>query len=436
MNIVYLNVGGKKFETNLETLKFSPYFRGIMNLKHNSESDSWSCKETPYFIDRDPKIFRHVLNLLRNPEYNYPEKYVDELEFYGFSIKEIKEQIRENKETSMLNITSLIAGYDNNLVETNFSHSVDSNKINEILKFTYVPEITFFKQVYKRHTNFNPAKYTTYLFDTKNWSHEIRDRDMLLGIDLLIPEYFSDKLDYFTVKIKFCDQDFSFNLDGFQYIKSVRNYDGLLCFNISSVSITSPLFIYKNNNNVTIELNCTYEGDKKVESVLKLKTVILCPEEQRRFYQLSHEYLGHTFSSYDIINGEFILPIGCINCIVFNIDYDYVGVEYLLGDEIINHNSFNVSKFDARYMSKHYVDDKAKECPDNYGILNFCIKSNICDMQPNGHLESDGNYRIKFYGNGTKNGRIWISKYVFIIADSNNGIKLNQDKMKSDITYE
>lgn len=75
MDIIKLNVGGIHFETTKDTLTKSPYFNAMFNGK-------WSVSEDEIFIDKSGKIFEHVLNLLRDPNYYYPEKYLSELDFY------------------------------------------------------------------------------------------------------------------------------------------------------------------------------------------------------------------------------------------------------------------------------------------------------------------------------------------------------------------
>ena len=68
--IVYLCVGGKKFQTSLDTLckdqnsMLSAMFSG----RHNLSKDISGC----YFIDRDGKLFSYILNYLRNLELNLP----------------------------------------------------------------------------------------------------------------------------------------------------------------------------------------------------------------------------------------------------------------------------------------------------------------------------------------------------------------------------
>jgi hypothetical protein len=77
---VKINVGGTEFETMIETLMGrSGYFKNLFNNDFKNGS--------VVFVDRSPKIFEHILNLLRDPEYTYPFKYVSELKFYGIDHK-------------------------------------------------------------------------------------------------------------------------------------------------------------------------------------------------------------------------------------------------------------------------------------------------------------------------------------------------------------
>lgn len=78
MATVKLNVGGKLFETTFDTIQHSSYLKNLV--KYNPKTDIL------LFIDRSYHIFKHVISLLRNPEYKYPSIYLDELDFYGIDI--------------------------------------------------------------------------------------------------------------------------------------------------------------------------------------------------------------------------------------------------------------------------------------------------------------------------------------------------------------
>ena len=73
---ISLNVGGTLFTTTLDTLNKSGYFSTMF-------SGAWKerLNET-IFIDRSPKGFQHVLDFLRDPQYEVPARYKYELEFY------------------------------------------------------------------------------------------------------------------------------------------------------------------------------------------------------------------------------------------------------------------------------------------------------------------------------------------------------------------
>ncbi|XP_022810468.1 uncharacterized protein LOC111347493 [Stylophora pistillata] len=69
---IKLNVGGKIYKTTLDTLRKDPdsmlcaMFSGKFELKADEEDGA-------YFIDRDGKLFRYILNYLRDGDFLYPE---------------------------------------------------------------------------------------------------------------------------------------------------------------------------------------------------------------------------------------------------------------------------------------------------------------------------------------------------------------------------
>lgn len=79
---IKLNIGGKHFETTQDTLTTnSGYFRAMIE-RWNSNKD----ENGEIFINRSGSIFKHVLRLMLDPEYNYPNKYISELDFYQITI--------------------------------------------------------------------------------------------------------------------------------------------------------------------------------------------------------------------------------------------------------------------------------------------------------------------------------------------------------------
>uniref|UniRef100_A0A8C3BSV0 Potassium channel tetramerisation-type BTB domain-containing protein n=1 Tax=Cairina moschata TaxID=8855 RepID=A0A8C3BSV0_CAIMO len=69
-SLIVLNVSGIQFQTWLDTLERYPD-----TLLGSSERDFFYHPETQqYFFDRDPDIFRHILNFYRTGKLHYPRQ--------------------------------------------------------------------------------------------------------------------------------------------------------------------------------------------------------------------------------------------------------------------------------------------------------------------------------------------------------------------------
>ncbi|XP_023559193.1 potassium voltage-gated channel subfamily D member 2 isoform X3 [Octodon degus] len=105
--LIVLNVSGTRFQTWQDTLERYPD-----TLLGSSERDFFYHPETQqYFFDRDPDIFRHILNFYRTGKLHYPRHecisaYDEELAFFGLipeiigdcCYEEYKDRRRENAE--------------------------------------------------------------------------------------------------------------------------------------------------------------------------------------------------------------------------------------------------------------------------------------------------------------------------------------------------
>ena len=88
-NIITLDVGGRIFKTTRNTLiGGSEYFRDLFEDSHNNNE--------PLFIDRSYDAFEHVLNLLRNPTYKFPDQYLEELKYFGIKSNKVESTIENN----------------------------------------------------------------------------------------------------------------------------------------------------------------------------------------------------------------------------------------------------------------------------------------------------------------------------------------------------
>lgn len=77
---VRLNVGGKKFETLVETLAQCRYFENLLS------GERWvpvAKSEQPIFVNRCGRLFKHLLRWLVDRRYRLPTECLAELDFYG-----------------------------------------------------------------------------------------------------------------------------------------------------------------------------------------------------------------------------------------------------------------------------------------------------------------------------------------------------------------
>ncbi|KAM4711906.1 A-type voltage-gated potassium channel KCND2-like [Anableps anableps] len=105
--LIVLNVSGTKFQTWRDTLERYPD-----TLLGSSERDFFFHEDSnEYFFDRDPDIFRHILNFYRTGKLHYPRQecisaYDEELSFFGIipeiigdcCYEDYKDRRRENQE--------------------------------------------------------------------------------------------------------------------------------------------------------------------------------------------------------------------------------------------------------------------------------------------------------------------------------------------------
>ncbi len=134
---IKINVGGTIFETTITTLKKINYFKYLL------EDTNYDNTQI-IFVDRPPHIFKHILALAIDENYNYPIKYKNELDFYDMlydtskfnnDIEYLKEQMEYLKKyMSVLdNRIGIVMYYVNNICketdyENDFYHGNDEFK--------------------------------------------------------------------------------------------------------------------------------------------------------------------------------------------------------------------------------------------------------------------------------------------------------------------
>ncbi len=82
-SIIIIDCGGIIFKTTKSTLLKASFFRTYL--------DKWNDDSKPLFVDCDPELFRHFLNLLRDPNYTIPSDMLSNIssmaDYFGLEIK-------------------------------------------------------------------------------------------------------------------------------------------------------------------------------------------------------------------------------------------------------------------------------------------------------------------------------------------------------------
>lgn len=84
--VIEIDVGGKVFKTYRKTLEQSPTIKSLL------EWHEKNGEEGKPFLDEDPKIFRHLLNFMRDVQYNVPEEFHYKMVYYGLATTEEQEE--------------------------------------------------------------------------------------------------------------------------------------------------------------------------------------------------------------------------------------------------------------------------------------------------------------------------------------------------------
>ena len=87
MDKIKINVGGRIFETTLQTLQKSKML--------STYYSNWNDKNNIMFIDRSGEILEHVLSYMRDSRYKFPKKYEYELDYYDVEYEELYDENQE-----------------------------------------------------------------------------------------------------------------------------------------------------------------------------------------------------------------------------------------------------------------------------------------------------------------------------------------------------
>lgn len=109
--LVNINVGGILFAPKKALLMNCPFFKSMFD--DLADGNFGPGGELP-FIDRSGEAFIYVLSLLRDPEYKFPKKYEEELDYFNIDKSKVKfDNIEEFADGSikLAMVSCLISAY-------------------------------------------------------------------------------------------------------------------------------------------------------------------------------------------------------------------------------------------------------------------------------------------------------------------------------------
>lgn len=146
MGRVTLDIGGERFATSLSALTSQPgYFRALFSGRTPIQKDKDGC----FFIDRDPCVFRHVVNYLRGQPLSLrltkeeEETLLEECKFYELEsmANELQSRLQQTTTTTTTASASTITTTGQKSIETKKNKLDNQNKGDSVDEFAEVWEI-------------------------------------------------------------------------------------------------------------------------------------------------------------------------------------------------------------------------------------------------------------------------------------------------------
>lgn len=289
--IIAVNVGGTLIHVNKDILEKMDFFKSIF-------SGNWKNEEI--FLDMDIGAFRHIIRHLVQPDYMIPPEFHNEIQYLIINSKSNSielESIEDNQYSSHI-INEERADVD--LI-------TDKNKY-----YTSDPQITFFRNHYKRHTPFK-SNYNSYnLHISRNFDEKFLFR---VPKEMEFPGYFILELrlsDIETIndieschKLKWIDNVSSHIIDTIQVYQGdtfITEINGEAIFIENQIN-NKCLSNENNFNKIFISLDAYFSNKHKgmlnfdkyqIEFAIKLKPL----------YQLVQTFNGDVLDSSIIKQGK------------------------------------------------------------------------------------------------------------------------------------
>jgi hypothetical protein len=312
-NRIKLNVGGTIFETTKQTLVFAPYFK---NLFFTNWSEIQNSQNNPIFIDRDPTEFKHILRLLRDPNYIIPRRFESAIEFYG--ICEQNEQNIQNEilapETNKPNSYEELFGDQHISINYKYKEQKIGNDI-DTCKMIYSSR-NHFGYIYDKLFNLNGScNYSDYL------EHVSKNQNIIEEVK----EHVTKFITQYNFNFKSLNSNYSINNIKlcFKYLDSIESIDKLYKNIVDSFIFRFDTLVLANmDTNMAYNINQLLYGKKlfdyKIEVMRRTGTIIIdipfssvngfniLNGEQLQFdVNINNQYLDKIEDPYIEINGNY-----------------------------------------------------------------------------------------------------------------------------------
>ncbi len=416
--IIYLNVGGTLFETTDTTLLNCRYFDAVKRLN----GEITSSKEKPYFIDHDPKGFRHVLNLCRDPDYKFPEKYYWVLNFWQFEFT-----ITDNKD--------IIPRCD--------APKFNIEKLESPIYLNKDPIITYHKKIFNRAT---PCYYKLEgkSFDTLPWQYTFKAPIVYQRGWILMPKNLTfDEFKYFELKMLFDDRDeqsiifarylgdtrvtsITYNLEFLLRDNFIYHGDKYAQFNETIhiingyyyIPLVFPLCIdppvVNNYKSISLSMICLDDKYKNINIQVRFASS-----------KISQMELDYAYKSQTII--PFVKEIKFQNVDRVKLEPGYLRYMIWKTEDKIEKITIEsgceqyveMSRGDFQYLERNRVN--FPKLPKNYGSIYFCKFPHEYNSDSGGiYITNDSSYIYGTHINFQKktSGTIWLSYFKMLSLSS------------------
>lgn len=430
---IKLNVSGKIYYSTPKTLCQLEYFEKMIN--------TFNCKTTTY-IDRNGKIFKHILSALRNPYHEIPKEFRYELLFYG-EIKKSNVVGNLNRYNNLNNeykrfnpyINLLSSGplNSNNKTHTFFKQlnlNITNYCTNDVIIDPGTIENNIIEFVIgQEYCDLISGDFYLVFGDSESLLDMKSIKDIIVDAELIISKVPVDKItgDLIDFLIKYV---YPIELDVFK--KNLESNDvviPLVFYNKNNYAQSIPMFItFFREIRIRVKMNDIIDLNKMMPQLL-CESIILSSDERSLFYNAPQHYHVKLWSQieYQFDKDEYYFEIKDKEYFT-HIFFEIIPNDPIFAKiECLNSGYLKISDQEAKYISpiisrknimKHFNPNVLKNNKNIY-MIHFNL-SNVNNTQHNvsifNHDKLSVNLKMKC-SNGTV--RFYLCK--FNVLEFNNG---------------